>query len=537
MTTNSANIASVCSSPVEMDLCEISVSGAEEDKTPAPPSITVFSTNKEEHWDQSSKSAAILNHMKTYLNSIKVWLCGLMKFAGPGWLVCIALIDPGNYEGDIQAGASFRYQLIWIIWWSSVLEVFIQILTIRLGLYAKLDLAQACQKNYPRYVSYALWVLSESAMLATDLLQVIGFAVACEILFHMPLYAGVLLSFGTTILILSLQYFNVHYLEIVVMVLVLIMAITFFIQWSLVDTDGAAMMRGWVIPSLPSGSALIALSEIGASVSPHNVFLQSAMVQTRTVENTKKAIHDAFVFNVVEFLIPMTLAFVLNLAVVALAAVGFYHNPLVTMNPQSISLIDTCQLIKKVYPQNGVGCILFGISLLTSAQTATVSATYAGQVVMEGFLNIRISLWLRNLMTRSITIIPGLVIAIVTGNSGSGLALLIASSILSAVIPFLIVPLLKFTQSSKCMGPFKNPRWISVFMWLVAIGLILGNVYLIVGASGERTLQTALSSLSVGSIIGVVATVLIGLCYLGFLGYLMWFPVTFDSCVNQILLE
>eukprot|EP00871_Galdieria_phlegrea_P000793 jgi/Galph1/1714/GphlegSOOS_G370.1 len=534
MESNSTDITSVSPSPVKRDIYELRVFGIEQEDNPAPLASVITNTNKYELCNHHKKSSIFLNHCISCWNNIKTWLSDLLKFVGPGWLVCIALIDPGNYEGDIQAGASFRYQLIWIIWWSSVLEFFIQILTIRLGLYAKLDLAQACRKNYPRYASYTLWVFAEAAMLATDLLQVIGFAVACEILFHMPLYAGVLLSFGTTLLILSLQYFNVHYLEIVVIVFIIIMSVTFFIQWSLVDTDGAAMMRGWVIPSLPSGSALIALSEIGASVMPHNVFLQSAMVQTRRVENTKKAIHAAFVFNVVEFLIPMILAFVVNLAVIALAAVGFYDNPIITMKPQNIGLIDTCQLIKKVYPQNGLGCILFGISLLASAQTATVSATYAGQIVMEGFLNIKISLWLRNLLTRSITIIPGLVVAIVAGNSGSGLALLISSSILSGVIPFLIVPLLKFTQSSKCMGRFKNPQWTSWLMWLVAIGLVIANIYLIVGVNGSQTLQASLSSLSAGSIIGIVATVIIGLCYIGFLGYLMWYPVTFDSCANEI---
>eukprot|EP00871_Galdieria_phlegrea_P000931 jgi/Galph1/1839/GphlegSOOS_G507.1 len=503
-------IASVVSSPVGKDFCEITVSKSEDTIVP---SINDTFDVKDEQNAHHSSSSAYLKRLLPGWNSTKTWLSTLMKFVGPGWLICNALIDPGDYEGDMQAGATFQYKLIWIIWWSNVLEVFVQILTIRLGLCAKLDLAQACRKNYPRYVSFVLWILAEAALLASDLTQVIGFAAACEILFNMPLYAGVLLSFGTTILILSLQYFNVRYLEFVVMVLVLIMSITFFIQWSQVDTDGAAMMRGWVIPSIPSGSALIVLSKIGDTVSPHNIFLQSAMVQTRTIENTKTAVHSAFVFNVVEFLIPMILAFVVNLAVTSLAAASFYDNPLVTMNPQDISLIDTCHLIKKVYPQNGVGCILFGISLLAAAQTATVSTTYAGQIVME---------------------VPGLVIAIIAGNSGSGLALLIAASILSAVIPFVIVPLLKFTQSFKCMGHFRNPLWMSAFMWFVAIGLIVANVYLVVGATGDRTLQASLSSLSVGSVIGIVFTVIIGLCYVCFLGYLIWYPVTFESCAKQI---
>ncbi|GJQ08555.1 hypothetical protein GpartN1_g346.t1 [Galdieria partita] len=494
----------------------------------------VLSDKEEVNSRRIHSTPTALTKIRSYWQYFCNWLKGLMRFAGPGWLVCIALIDPGNYEGDIQAGASFEYKLIWIIWWSSVVEVFIQILTIRLGLYAKMDLAQACRRNYPRYIRYILWILSETAMMATDLLQVIGFAVSCEILFQMPLYAGVLLSFATTLLILSLQYLNIHYLEVFVMVMILTMSVTFFIQWSMVDTNGTALMRGWVIPSLPNGSALVAVSQIGASVSPHNVFLQSALVQTRRVELTKSALHTAYVYNVIEFIFPMVLAFVVNLAVISLAAVGFYKNPLIQIKPENISLIDTCNLIKTVYAQTGVGCILFGISLLAAAQSATVSATYAGQIVMEGFLNIKIPLWLRNLITRTITIIPGLIVAIFAGNDGSGLALLIGSSILSGVIPFLIFPLLKFTQSERCMGSFKNPKWISIIMWIIGLGIAIANVYLIAGAQGNRTLVSVLSSLSIGSIFGIIATIVIGLGYLGLLGFLIFYPVRFDSCVHEI---
>eukprot|EP00871_Galdieria_phlegrea_P002605 jgi/Galph1/3345/GphlegSOOS_G2064.1 len=257
-------------------------------------------------------------------------------------------------------------------------------------------------------------------MLATDLLLVIGFSFAYEILFHKPLYVGVLLSLGITLLILSLQYFKVRYLEIIVILLILIMSVTFFIQWSLVGMDGVAIMKGWIIPSFPNGSALI----IGSSVMLHNIFLQSSMVQTRKM-NTKTAAHSAFIFNLVEFLIPMMLAFILNLVISHAASTCNNGIPIVF-----IVLIDACHLIKKVYPQNGVGCILFGLSL-TSAQTATISVTYAGQIVMESFLPIRTPLWLRSLITRSITIIPGLIVTVVASNSGTGLALLIASSILS----------------------------------------------------------------------------------------------------------
>jgi len=494
----------------------------------------VLSDKENISYNSTNKERSFWTTIRSWWQSAIKWLSGLLKYAGPGWLICIALIDPGNYEGDIQAGAGFEYKLIWIIWWSSVVEVFIQILTIRLGLYAKVNLAEACRRNYPRPIRYSLWILSEVAMMATDLLQVIGFAVSCKILFHMPLYAGVLLSFLTTLLILSLQYLNIHYLESFVMVLILIMSVTFFIQWSMVDTDGAAMMRGWVIPSLPSGSALVAISEMGASLSPHNVFLQSALVQTRHIESTKSALHTAYVYNVIEFIIPMLLAFVVNLAVVSLAAVGFYKNPLVHIKPENINLLDTCNLIKSVYAQTGVGCILFGISLLASAQSATVSATYAGQIVMEGFLNIRIPLWLRSLLTRAITIIPGLIVAIFTGAEGSGLALLVGSSILSAVIPFLIFPLLKFTDSERCMGPFRNPRWVSIVMWIIGLGITVANIYLIVGAQGNRTLQSALSSLSAAAIFGIVATVIIGIGYLGLLAFVIFYPVQFDSCVHEI---
>jgi manganese transport protein len=460
-----------------------------------------------------------------FARKLRAWLKELLRFAGPGWLICIALIDPGNYEGDIQAGAGYQYALIWIIWWATIAEICIQALTIRLGLYARRDLGQAARETYPRWTVLTLWVLSEVGMMATDLLQVIGFGVAMEILFGIPLYAGVLVSFATTLLFLSTQYITFRLLEIIVIVLVFTMSITFFIQWGMVGTDGAALMRGWVIPSIPSGSALILLAQIGASVSPHNVFLQSALVQTRSVERSKKALRSATIFNIIETVIPMMLAFVVNLAVIALAAQGFYNNPAVDMNPNDITLRDTCQLIHRVYANSGVGCILFGISLLASAQSATISATYAGQIVMEGFLNLRIPLWLRNLITRCITIIPGLFIAIFAGENGSGLALLISSSILSAVIPFLIVPLLKMTGSASCMGTYRNPWYVQWPMWMLTLAIIAANVYLIVGAAGNRTLRQTLSSGSAASIVGIIFTAIIGSLCLGFLAYLIFTPV------------
>ncbi|EME29873.1 metal ion (Mn2+-iron) transporter, Nramp family [Galdieria sulphuraria] len=471
---------------------------------------------------------------RRFWKQICLWFLGLLKFAGPGWLVCIGLIDAGNYEGDIQAGAGFQYKLIWIIWWSAVVEVLVQILSIRLGLYSRLDLAQSCRKNYSRFVSYTLWILMEAAMIANDLTQVIGFATACEILFHLPLYAGVLLSFVTALLVLSLQYWSVRYLELCVTLIILAMCVTFFIQWSMVNTNGVELMRGWIIPSIPSDSSLVILSQIGSCIMPQSIFLQSSMVQTRKVESTKKALHRAYVYNVIEFLIPMLLVFVANLAAISLAAVGFYNNSQITVSYSDVSLSNTCQLLRTAYPENGAGCILFGLSLLASSQSAVVSGTFAGQIVIEGFFNIRMPLWLRNIVTRLVTIIPALMIAILAGNQGSGLALLISSSILSATVPFAIIPLLKFTQSSKIMGTFRNPRYVSVLMWCIAIGLVIINVYLIVGVQGNYTLQSSLSDISLASILGIIATIVVGIWYVAFLIFLIWYPVVFESTVHQV---
>lgn len=474
------------------------------------------------------------NKFRYYWKNIYSWFIGLMKFAGPGWLVSIGLIDTGNYEGDIQAGASFQYKLIWVIWWSAVIEVLFQILSIRLGLYARIDLAQACRKNYPPLARYVLWIINETSMVASDLTQVIGFSIACEILFHMPLYAGVLLSFVTTLLILSLQYWNIRYLEIAVVAIMFTMCVTFFIQWSMVDTDGAEMMKGWIIPSLPSGSTLVVLAQVGCCIMPQNLFLQSSMVQTRKVESTKSELHKAYVYNVIEFILPMLLVFVANLAVISLAAVGFYKNPQIEISSLDISLSNTCKLLLTVYPEKGAGCILFGLSLLASSQGASVSGTFAGQIVIEGFIDIKMSLWLRNLLTRAITIVPALIVAILAGNQGSSLALLISSSIVSATIPFAMFPLLKFTQSSKVMGSFKNPKYVYMIMWFIAIGIAVINVYLVVGSQGDNTLQNSLSSLSALSILGIIATILIGGLYLAALIYLIYYPVTFESDVYQV---
>eukprot|EP00871_Galdieria_phlegrea_P004788 jgi/Galph1/530/GphlegSOOS_G5274.1 len=482
---------------------------------------------------EDSKNLPPLNTSETGSRH-QVWSCfgsfhkglgSFLKFIGPGWLVSVALIDPGNYESDIQAGAQFQYDLLWVVWWSTVLAILFQVLSIRLGLCTGFDLAQACRNTYPRWTCILLWLLAEGTVIATDVVEVLGFAVAVRVLSGWPLYAGVLLSTVTTILLLATQRFGYRVLELIIMLLTVLMMTSFFIEWSRVQTDKIAFLKGWAIPSLHQGESLVALAMVGSVVVPQNLYLQSALVKTRQVDvqNTTK-IQQAFWFNVIETSIPMIATFVLNAALISLSASSFYNNTSLNVSPGNIGLTDVCRLLKLVYPSRSqnIGCILWAISLLASGQSTAMTATYTGQIVMEGFIKLKVPLFLRSIITRMIALIPALLIVSLTGENGATMVLLVGASIPSLTLPFVLIPLIKLTSNRSWMGSFKLRKW---FVWIISVisaALIIANIYLTTIAGGDDTLRQALSSLSVGAIIGIVATILIGVPYLIFCGYLVW---------------
>eukprot|EP00871_Galdieria_phlegrea_P000837 jgi/Galph1/1754/GphlegSOOS_G449.1 len=443
---------------------------------------------------------------------VKKTLLGFLRFVGPGWLVGVALMDPGNYESAIQAGTQYDYQLLWAFWWSIVISAIYQIIAIYFGLYSNFDLATACRQYYPRWVSVVLWLLMEVTTVSTDIVEVVGFAVAIRVLFSWPLYGGVLLSCITTLLLLAFRYIGFRSLEVVVMLLALVLSISFFVQWGEVKTDWGQFMQGWVIPRVPSGAALVVLATLGTDVVPQNFYLQSFLVRTRKVVEEERS--WAFFSNVFETVIPFVLAFFLNSAIIALAYADFYHNK--TLDSQYLSSVG--YLIR-------AGCIIWAISLLASGQSTAMTATYTAQVMMEGFINIRMTTWLRSLLTRIFALIPALLVVSIFGSHGANMAILIGAAIPSGTLPFAVIPLMKFTTSRQLMKEHVLSRWYSVPIVLLSTALIGLNIYLMVGANGKHTLQHLLAYKSTGAIIGIVFTAIIGVTYLLFIVYVVWYPI------------
>lgn len=446
------------------------------------------------------------------------------RYVGPGWLVSVALMDPGNYETALQAGTMYGYKILWAVWWSVVVTVIYQMTSIYLGLYCDEDLASACRQQYPKWAAILLWLFMEATIITTDMVEVTGFAIAIQILFGWPLYGGVLLSCITTLLLLAFRFIGFRSLEILVVLLSLLMTISFFIEWAETGTDTLQFFEGWFIPRIPSGSALVVLAIVGTDVVPQNLFLQSRLVKSRDVKMEDRK--EAFIANVIETIIPMLLAFVLNGAIISLAAIDFHNNDELSLSLlSSVGLTNLCTMIKQVYHNKKAGCILWAISLLASGQSTAMTATYTGQIVMEGFIRLRMSTWLRSLVTRGISLIPAIVVVSVAGERGANTAILIGAAIPSATLPFAVIPLVKFVSSRRFLKESVVPRWCQVALIILSAVLIGFNIFLIVAAPGKHTLRHLLSTGSSWSIVGIVATAIIGSCYVVFILFITFHPL------------
>lgn len=456
---------------------------------------------------------------------MKSWILKLrnyLRFIGPGWMVSIAFLDPGNFETDIQTGAGFNYQLLWIIWWSTILALTYQILCIYLGIYANVDVAEAYRKVYPYWSSRVLWFFSEISAMSADLLDVIGFAFACLILFKIPLFAGVLLSLVSTIVVGSTQLLGKRYLEFTVMILVLFMTFCFFIQLHIIGVDGVALIKGWVIPWANASSALVIVGQLGGIVMPHNLFLQSALSKTRKVERTPEKLREAFINASIESSLPIIWSFFINLSIVALAAQTFptAQNLGYDVPAPNIGLNDVCTLIDKVFPHSDAGCIIWGLSLLSSGMSASVTTTYAGNVILQGFWRFTIPLWVRAAIGRLISIIPGVIIAATIGEAGANTALVVASAILSLELPLLLLPLVRITSSSRFMGPYRISIRKAIFLYVELFIIFVANIYFLITS---------------GNLVNIFSST-IGMIYFIFAIYFMFREITdqSDACfINE----
>jgi len=409
----------------------------------------------------------------------------LLAFAGPGYLVAVGYMDPGNWATDLAGGSRFGYTLLSVVLLSNIMAVLLQGLASKLGIVTGRDLAQACRDHFSKPVSVVLWVLCEIAIAACDLAEVIGSAIALNLLFNIPIAVGVLITGFDVLLLLALQNRGVRVLEALVITLIATVGLCFLFEIILARPDVPALLRGFVPTQrlVVDGEMLyIAIGILGATVMPHNLYLHSSLVQTRRYEETADGRREAVRFAFIDSTIALSFAFFINAAILIIAAATFH-----TRGHAEVAEIQDAH--KLLSPLLGAGAsTAFALALLASGQNSTLTGTLAGQIVMEGFLNIRLRPWMRRLITRIIAIVPAAIVAMFYGESGTAKLLILSQVILSLQLSFAVIPLVASTSSRAKMGRFVNPRWLQVIAWTTAIVIAALNAWLLV-----RTFQGWLS--------------------------------------------
>lgn len=396
----------------------------------------------------------------------------LLGYAGPALLISVGYMDPGNWATDLEGGSRFGYQLLWVLLLSNLIAVLLQSLSARLGIVSGKDLAQACRDHYRRPVAYGLWVLAELAIAACDLAEVLGTAIALNLLFQIPLAWGVVITGFDVLLLLALQRYGIRKLEAVTLTLVLTIGACFALELFLVKPDWHSAVAG-LIPRLDAASLYVAIGILGATVMPHNLYLHSALVQTRKLGDTPAAKRDAIRYNFIDAAAALNLAFLINAAILIVAASAFFT--------RGIAVNDIGQAQHLLAPLLGTGLAstAFALALLCAGQSATVTGTLAGQIVMEGFMRIRLPPFFRRLLTRSLAIIPALLTIALYGDRGMLQLLVLSQVVLSIQLPFAVIPLIRFTSDKRLMGAFAN-RWaVNAAAWTVAAVIIALNAWLV----------------------------------------------------------
>lgn len=402
------------------------------------------------------------------------WFRRFLAFAGPGYLVSVGYMDPGNWGTDLAGGAKYGYALLWVILASNLMAMLLQTLCARLGLVTGKDLAQACRDYYKKPAAVALWLLCEIAIIACDLAEVIGSAVALNLLFGLPLMIGVLVTGLDVLLLLGLMRFGFRKIEAIVITLVATIAACFLLQVAMARPDWAGVARGLVTPALPDGEALfIALGILGATVMPHNLYLHSSIVQTRAHNDSPEGLTQAIRSSTADTIIALGMAFFVNASILVVAAAVFHAKGQFEVQ----GLEEAHKLLTPLL--GGAAATAFAVALLCSGQSSTITGTLAGQIVMEGFLNIRIQPWLRRLITRGLAIIPAMILIGVTGGRDTVNLLVWSQVILSLQLSFAIFPLLAFTSDRKRMGQYVNPLWLTIVGYLVCVVIASLNVKLL----------------------------------------------------------
>jgi manganese transport protein len=406
------------------------------------------------------------------------WVRRLLAFAGPGCLVAVGYMDPGNWATDISGGASYQYRLLSVILLSNFLAVFLQALSAKLGIVTGRDLAQACHDAYSRPVVILLWLSAELGIIACDVAEVLGAAIALNLLFHVPLVLGVLLTACDVLVVLLLQGRSFRWIEFLVFALILLMTAIFAIELSFSHPDLVAVAKG-LIPGrdiiMDPKMLFIALGILGATVMPHNLYLHSAIIQTRAFGRSAAEIADSIRLAVVDSTVALTLALFVNAAILILASDAFFR----TGHHEVGDIQQAYQLLTPLLGA-ALATPLFAIALLASGQNSTLTGTMAGQIIMEGFVELRIPPWARRLVSRCLAILPSLVAVGVYGEAGTGRLLILSQVVLSMQLPFAVIPLVQFTSNPAKMGSFVNGPIVKFLGWAAAVVIVILNGYLLV---------------------------------------------------------
>jgi len=400
------------------------------------------------------------------------WLRRLFAFIGPAYLVSVGYMDPGNWATDIEGGARFGYTLIWVLLMSNLMAVLLQTLAARLGVITGLDLAQGCRREYPKRFNLLLWLLAETAIAATDLAEALGTIIGLNLLFGLPLLWGCLVTACDTFLLLVLLRLGVRKMEAFIVTLVAVIGGCFILEVFLAKPEWSSIAAGFK-PSLDSKSLYIAIGMIGATVMPHNLYLHSCLVQSRRISKTFIGREQACRFNFLDSTVALNLAFFVNAAILIMAAANFHSRGIeVTEIQQAHNLLDNI-LGSKIAP------IAFAIALIAAGQSSTLTGTISGQIVMEGFLNIKMRPWLRRMLTRGIALVPAVIVIAIAGDAGTYRLLILSQVVLSLQLPFAIIPLIHFTSDKKKMGTFANNLLIKIAVWCVAAIIVALNMKLV----------------------------------------------------------
>ncbi len=421
----------------------------------------------------------------------------ILAYLGPAYLVSVGYMDPGNWATDLQGGAKFGYQLIWVLLMSNLMALLLQSLSARLGIVRRRDLAQANRETYPPLVNFCLYILAELAIAATDLAEVVGMAIGIHLLTGLPLIWGTAITVLDTFLFLLLQRYGIRKMEAFILALVATIGFSFLIEILIAKPDLKEVVTGFVPSMLGNESLYIAVGIIGATVMPHNLYLHSALVQTRKIGADQHSIKRALKYNFIDSFVALNAAFFVNAAILVLAATVFFK----TGNTDVARIEEAHKLLQPLLGTE-LAPILFAVALIAAGQSSTITGTLAGQIVMEGYLRLRLNPWLRRLLTRVIAIVPAVLVIGIYGDGKVDDLLVFSQVILSLQLGFAVIPLIHFVSDKETMGSFVIKPWVKIAAWLVAIVLVFLNVKLVAeevmqvyveeGAWGLKILVTVL---------------------------------------------